>query len=68
MVKMARRELYTIRFPPDVADRYRAWCGILDIQMADGLNVLMDAAGIPTLEQMRAFVKTTDVKTPFDKE
>lgn len=64
---MTRRELYTIRINPEDADRYRAWCGVLGIQMADGIGVLMNAAKVPTLEEMQNFVKK-DIKTPFDGE
>ena len=67
MVKMARRELYTIRIDPVIADRYRSWCSVVGVQMADGIEVLMNAAGVPTLEQMRAFMKS-DIKISSDKE
>lgn len=60
MVKMARRELYTIRIDPVIADRYRSWCSVVGVQMADGVEILMTAAGVPTLGEMRAFMKITD--------
>lgn len=51
-----KRELYTLRFPVEAAERFKAWCGVMNCPFADGLGLLMDKCGIPSLESMREFV------------
>lgn len=65
-----KRALYTLRFPVDSAERYKAWCGIMNCSFADGLDLLMNKCGIPSLESMREFVGKTysprAVKSPLE--
>lgn len=49
------RELVTLRISVSDYERYKAWAGIVGIPLSDGIGKLMDDAGFPTIEQLRAF-------------
>lgn len=62
------RKLVTMKVSEEDYDRYRAWTGILGLPMSDGLGRLMDECGIPSIEELRAFVspKTSLARSPRD--
>ena len=63
---MVARNTTTMKVLTSDLDRYRAFCGIYNIPMTDGLGIFMNWLNIPTIEEMKAHIKPVPISPPFD--